>query len=332
MSESPLISVVLPVYNAEPYLKLAIDSILKQSYEHFEFIIINDGSTDDSETIILSYTDSRIKYHKQENKGLGATLNVGLGLSRGKYIARQDQDDISHPERFQKQVYFLENNPNVLLLGTRAKVFKDDGTVMGYHNHATNSAVLKFDLLFDNPFVHSSVMFRRSAIDSIGNYTVDRDLYEDFDLWSRFAEIGDVANLPEVLLDYRHHDKGMSKNFSNFKEFALYNQGVKNLKKITDSNSYFLTDLIALYHLKKDKYKGSSVDELKGALNSIAQKIASMYPADKDPVYARAGDYEKVIRYKLNELKLQNNGSAFNKLMVKIQNKLLGLHPFVING
>lgn len=331
MIQSPLISVVLPVYNAEPFLKEAINSVLDQSYEHFELIIINDGSTDHSESIILSYSDQRIKYVKQENQGLGASLNVGIGISRGKYIARQDQDDISYSDRFQKQVYFLENNPNVLLLGTHAKIFKNNGDVIGYHKHATDSSVLKFDLIFDNPFVHSSVMFRSSVIETVGNYAVDRDLYEDFDLWSRFAAIGDVANLPEVLLDYRHHDKGLSKNFSNFKEYALYNQSCKNLKNFTALDNVAANDLIALFHLKKEKYESTPVKELIYVLQQIADQLSKKYPNDKELIDERVKEYTKVIKYKYNELKMQINSGLFSKLLVKIENKLLGLHPFVIN-
>ncbi len=105
----PLISVILPVYNSEAYIRESIDSILNQSYSNFEFLILNDGSSDNSEEIILSYKDPRIKYHKHPNCGLAGTLNKGLELSKGELIARQDQDDISLPQRFEKQVNFLIN-------------------------------------------------------------------------------------------------------------------------------------------------------------------------------------------------------------------------------
>lgn len=332
MNTDPLISVVMPVYNGQDYLKEAIDCILNQSYTHFEFIIINDGSKDRSDEIIRSYSDSRIKYHNQENQGLGATLNIGLGLCTGKYIARQDQDDISHRDRFKKQVEYLEQHSNVLLLGTRAKIFEDNSDKVQYHIHATHPADLKFDLLFDNPFVHSSVMFRKSAIELVGNYNPDRNLYEDFDLWSRFSEKGDVANLPEILVDYRHHDKGLSKNFANFKEYALYNQGLKNIESLVGETNQIFVDLEALYHWKKELYKGASVVELKQALETIANKIVALYPNDKAVVEQRKKQYEKIIRYRLNVLsRRENKSKPFKMLMLKIENKLLGLHPFVIN-
>lgn len=331
MSTSPLISVILPVYNAEPYLKEAIDSILNQSYTNFEFIIVNDGSKDESERTILSYSDSRIKYHYQENKGLGTTLNVALGLCNGKYIARQDQDDISYPDRFKKQVEFLENNPNVLLVGTRARIFEDNSQNYRYHNHASRPSDLKFDLMFDNPFVHSSVMFRKTATDEIGGYNPDRNLYEDFNLWSRFSEKGDLANLPEVLLDYRHHDKGLSTNTTNFKEYALYDQGLLNLEHLLGPLSQNVKDLEALFHWKKDKYSGSSVNQLYKGLDLIAEKLCDEYPKDKTSILARKKQYRKVIRYRLNILERRKNPSFLRLLVLKIENKLLGLHPFVIN-
>lgn len=330
--EYPLVSVLMPVYNGQNYLKEAIDCILNQSYTNFEFIIVNDGSKDKSGEIICSYSDPRIKYHHQENKGLGATLNVGLDLCKGKYIARQDQDDISNPDRLKKEVEYLEKNPMVLLVGTRAKIFRDNSDEVEYHTHPSHPADLKFDLLFDNPFVHSSVMFRKSAIEEVGNYNPDRNLYEDYDLWSRLSQKGDVANLPEVLVDYRHHDQGLSKNFTNFKEYALYNQGLHNLKNLLGSEDEMFSDLIALYHWKKEIYKGSSIGKLKNALESIAMKIKEKYPENNAMIDDRKKQYEKVIRYRMNVLSRRENKSRPLKiLMLKIENKLLGLKPFVVN-
>lgn len=329
---NPLVSIILPVYNAQDYLKESIDCMLNQTYKNFEFIILNDGSKDDSEKIILSYSDSRIKYHFHANKGLGATLNVGLSLCNGKYIARQDQDDISHPDRLKKQVEYLENNENVLLLGTRAKIFFDNSPKVLYHKHATRPCDLKFDLLFDNPFVHSSVMFRKTAIDKIGFYNTDRNLYEDFELWSRFTKIGDVANLPEVLVDYRDHEKGLSKNFSNFREYTLYNQGLHNIEDLVKISNDSLSDLEALFHWKKEILKGSSIKSLNKSLDLIAEKIIELYPNDKELILKRKKQYLKIIKYRINILKRrQHKSNPFIMLLLKIENKLLGLHQFINN-
>ncbi len=332
MKTGPFISVILPVYNAQPFLKEAIESILNQSYSNFEFIIINDGSTDDSEKTILQFNDSRIKYFYQQNKGLGATLNIGLSLCTGKYIARQDQDDISYPDRFKKQIDFLEKNPTMVLLGTRAKILTENSTEIKYHKHATHSADLKFDLLFDNPFVHSSVIFKKSIIDEVGIYTIDRNLYEDYDLWSRMALNGEVANLPDILLDYRHHAKGLSTNSSNFKDDALFEQGLKNTKNLIRDLSTPIIDLQALFHWKKEKYSGTTITQLFEALDVITNKLISMYPNEKDRLTKRKKQYQKIIRSRLNTMARRNQPSFFKMLYLKIENKLLKLHPHVINN
>src|SRR5688572_768328 len=133
MINPPLISVLMPVYNAGPYLKESIESVLAQTYDNFEFLIINDGSTDSSEKEILSYNDVRIHYVKCEtNSGLIATLNQGLALATGKYIVRMDADDICRPQRFEKQVRFMENHPEIGICGCCADVIDRKDVKMKY--------------------------------------------------------------------------------------------------------------------------------------------------------------------------------------------------------
>jgi len=216
MINPPLISVILPVYNGALYLREAIESILNQTYTNFEFIIINDGSKDNSEEIIKSYNDNRIIYISQKNIGLAATLNIGIKISKGKYIARMDQDDISLPERFEKQIDFLEKNKDYDILGTWAKIFPDK-TNKRFHKHPTDNIKLKYFLLFNNPFVHSSVMIRKSVFEKIGLYSEDKNRQppEDYELWSRIARVSKIANIPEVLLNYREVSTGMSNDKLN---------------------------------------------------------------------------------------------------------------------
>lgn len=328
---SPLVSVVMPVYNGQDFLREAIDSILNQSYSNFEFIILNDGSKDESDDIIKSYSDSRINYHLHQNVGLGATLNIGLTLCKGKYIARQDQDDVSYVDRFKKQVDYLEQNSNVFLLGTRAKIIGEDIVEMRFHNHAIHPSDLKFDLMFDNPFVHSSVMFRKAAIDKVGYYQSDRKLYEDFNLWSRFAEHGDVANLKEVLVDYRHHEKGISTNSLNYNEYALYDQGLSNIEKLIENKTTAISDIEALFHWKKEKYQASSIKQLDNVLDLIENKLVQYYPNDANRIAMRKKQYQKIIRYRLNVLERNEKPSILRLLILKAQNKLLKLHRLVIN-
>lgn len=327
-----MISVIMPLYNAETYLREAIDSMLVQSYPHFELLILNDGSSDRSEEICLSYKDPRINYHFHKNMGLAGTLNKGLALSTGTYIARQDQDDIAHKDRFEKQIAYLEQHPSVLLLGTRAKVFSDTERFIKLHDHATQPALLKFDLLFDNPFVHSTVMFRKKDSEEIGGYNTDRSYFEDYELWSRFAQKGDVANLPDVLLDYRHHDKGLSKSTNYFKEDAVLNQSLKNMESLMGQSKETYHELAALYHWRPEKCKGLSRKELFAGLQDFSDRISAHYPADKALVEARRKQYEKIIQYRLNiNQRRKYPDDKIKMFFLKVENKLKGLHPNVIN-
>lgn len=230
----PEISVILPVYNAASFLEESIQSILNQSFSNFELIIINDGSTDASQSIIEKFEDPRIIKVVQSNLGLAATLNRGIGMARAEIIARQDNDDISYPHRFEKQLDFLKAHPDVCLLGAAARIVDHAGQPANrFHRHPSHSDTLKFLLLFDNPFVHSSVMFRKSAVLAVGGYDTNSDYFEDYRLWSHLSRQGRIANLPDVLLDYREVATGMSKSAQNYR--------LKVLRQSTENIAYLLS-------------------------------------------------------------------------------------------
>ncbi len=209
----PVVSVVLPVYNCPRLVGQAVESILAQTYTDFELIVIDDGSNDETPDVMLRYTDPRIRLISQANRGLAGTLNRGIDLARGRYIARQDQDDVSFPERLAMQVAFLEAHPSCALLGTWAEIWRDDTRTDRAHRHPSDNATLQFELLLDNPFVHSSVMIRKAALERVGAYSTDqgRQPPEDYELWSRIARQFEVANLPEVLHAYREIGGSMSR-------------------------------------------------------------------------------------------------------------------------
>ena len=329
---SPLISVILPVYNGEKYIFEAIQSILKQTYSNFELIVVNDGSKDRSGEVILGIKDPRIVYHFKTNSGLADSLNFGIANSKGYYIARQDQDDISLPTRFEKQVTFLEKNRNVVLLGTRARVFKDNSAEYKYHNHPTEPYDLKFDLLFDNPFVHSSVMFRKEDFIKVNNYNTDRKFYEDYELWSRFAGIGDVANLREVLVDYRHHDQGLSKSSDYFDANAVFAQNLKNYEVMFGKLSDAFIELSALMHAKKDSYKELDIKSIYSELDKIAARIIEAYPKNKKEVIKRANQYKSVMLYRINmirRIKYENN--PFMMFLLRVQYRLFRYQKTISN-
>lgn len=211
---SPQVSVILPVYNAQSYLRESIDSILSQNFEDFELIIINDGSTDSSWEIISSYADERIVLIDQENAGLPVSLNRAIQVAKGQYLARQDADDVSLPTRLAEQVAYLNAHPQCALLGTWADIVMDSTpTDRGlYHPHLNGDIQIK--LLFFNCFVHSSVMIRKSALEKSGLYPEDPDKFppEDYDLWLRIAKYHEVANLPKSLLQYRELESSISRS------------------------------------------------------------------------------------------------------------------------
>lgn len=199
---TPRISVLMTAYNAEKYIAQAIESILNQTYTDYEFIIINDGSTDDTPNIIRHYadSDSRIIFiDNKQNQGLIAVLNQGLDMARGEFIARMDADDISLPKRFEKQVAYLDANPDVGVLGTLIHGF---GTMDAAGIQIP--VVTVFDMLKQNYIAHPSVMMRKGVLDKYNlRYSPDYKHCEDMELWSRMIFLTKFHNLMEVLLMYR---------------------------------------------------------------------------------------------------------------------------------
>lgn len=207
----PEISVILPVHNGEAYLKETIDSILSQTYTNFELIVINDGSTDSSEQIILSYTDSRIVYLKNEtNLKLIATLNRGIQAAKGKYIARMDADDRCHPTRFAKQVKLLESNREIGVCGSWARLIDGQGNRIGRIKNACSPGLLRCLLFFTCPLLHPSVM-GKACVFKDNAYDPEMLHIEDMELWNRLSGKGILfANIPEFLIDYRWHSSNIS--------------------------------------------------------------------------------------------------------------------------
>ena len=211
------VSVLMPAYNAAEHIREAIDSILEQTFTDFEFLIINDGSTDNTVDIISEYDDPRIKLvHNDGNKGLIYSLNYGLEIAQGKYIARMDADDIAMDTRLEKQVRFLEDNPDTSILGT-AFIFM--GTPHEMH-HPNYNEEIRIKLLDDGAFAHPTVMMRKDSIDSNNiRYNGDYKYIEDYQFWVEAAIKNlKMANLDEVLLQYRQHSNQVSSQKYNEQE------------------------------------------------------------------------------------------------------------------
>lgn len=254
MENEMTLSVVLPVYNGQDYIQEAIESILNQTFTDFEFIIINDGSTDNSLNIIKAFDDSRIVLIDQENKGLAKTLNIGLNIARGKYIARMDGDDIASFNRFEKQVRYLKEKPNVKLLGTAVDLIDKDGRSICIDAPYTGSRFLKKYLQkVGNPFKHPTVMFDRQLALQIGGYNETIGKYfEDYFLWNEFSHHGDVEIMKDVLLQYRITPGSImgsvkSKEFSDF------------MIRIINKRSFDDTDLACMTEIKNRENKTNNI-------------------------------------------------------------------------
>jgi len=227
----PAISVVLPVYNGEKFLYKAIQSILTQSFTDFELIIINDGSTDSTDTIIQSVTDVRIIYVKNEvKKGLVYSLNKGIDLAKGKYIARMDADDICLPERFSRQRSFLETHEDIALVASTVIFIneKDQETgVWDLDRKAISSADIKKIMPFKNCIAHPSVMMRSGYAKAFGYRRRQRNI-EDYDLWLRFLNRGySIAKIEEPLLLYRMHSESITEKNLKSKNIFLRQLAMK---------------------------------------------------------------------------------------------------------
>ncbi|WP_341875751.1 glycosyltransferase family 2 protein [Defluviitalea saccharophila] len=214
---NPEVSVVLPIYNSEEYIEETLESILSQSYKNFELIIINDGSTDRSLDIINSFTriDDRIIFLSRRNKGLVCSLNEGISLARGKYIARCDADDINYQDRFEKQVKFLNENDHIDIVGTKVEVIGEvEESIKVKRRAQLNIDIDEFNgeekiLTYWHCLAHSSVMFRKTLIDRIGGYRDYKS--EDLELWIRALKNGHkIKKLDDVLIQCRIHGQSKS--------------------------------------------------------------------------------------------------------------------------
>lgn len=203
----PLVSVLMPAYNAEKYIIEAIESILKQSFTDFELIIINDCSQDSTSQLLTNYAlkDSRIVIiNNDRNLGVSDSLNKGLEIAQGKYIARMDADDIADKKRFEVQVAYMDAHPDTVLCGSSIEFINESGKALGYRNYPTGNDVLKKQLPISNPFAHPTVLINRSLLNNFKlKYSKDYPRCEDYHLWFQIAQFGKFHNCSEPLLKYR---------------------------------------------------------------------------------------------------------------------------------
>ena len=226
----PKVSVLLPVYNEERFLEQAAESILRQTESSFELITVDDGSTDGSRALLerLAARDRRIKLLHQPHKGIVAALNRGMRQASGRYVARMDADDLSHPERLRLQAGYLDLHPDIGMVGSRVEYLGDAARNRGlavfveWSNSLTESRDIELYRFVETPFVHPSVMFRRELTGQLGTYR-DGPFPEDYEMWLRWIEAGvRMAKLEETLLSWRDRPRRLTRTDSRYSVEAFY--------------------------------------------------------------------------------------------------------------
>lgn len=274
------VSVVLPVFNGGIYLDDAIASIRNQTFHNFELIILNDGSTDESITVIKKHaaSDPRIVVVDRENKGLVATLNEGVMLAKADLIARMDADDIALTDRLRTQYEYMRNNSNVVAAGTAYVLMDEESNLIRNFLPRTDNVVLQQQALQrSTPISHPTAIFRRNTFLSIGGYREEAMLAEDLDLWLRMGEVGDIGNVKDILLKYRQHAASLSES--------------KHLKQLE------VVDLVV-----REAYKrrgilvGNNLDEAMTPWRSIGSKAANHSQILKYGWWAWSGGYVSTAR------------------------------------
>ena len=248
----PMVSVVMSVYNGSHFLGDAINSVLAQTYTDLEFIIVDDGSTDDSVTIISGFAerDHRIVFIKKENTGLTRSLNTGLQIAKGEFIARIDSDDIWYPDKLAIQIGFFQREFEYHLLGTAYNEIDTNGSVISENQRLpilASNDIIKKEIVKFNPFFHSSVVFRRSVLSIVGLYNEEFIYAQDYELWIRIISKFKVANLPYILASKRFSKHMISiKKEKKQRIYAMRSKllAIKLLKKPAHCCRYLINDIL----------------------------------------------------------------------------------------
>ena len=278
----PLISILLPIYNAEAFLEKTLSSLTSQTFTNFELIAINDGSTDGSLKIIeeIAKTDPRIFIYNQPNSGLIETLNRGLKLANCELIARADADDIYHPERLELQYRRMNERPEIVLLGARTVKIDSKGRTLYQEFQPT----IKSDILDDlaggfGVIPHPVAMYRKSAVIQAGGYSPKAKYCEDVDLWTRLSEIGEIANLSEHLVYYRVHSESIcslhwKEQRENIKKIATKWQKSRN-KEVSENSIWNRPPqnavVLALFRANQASKQGHHQSAIRQSLIALRQ-------------------------------------------------------------
>jgi glycosyltransferase involved in cell wall biosynthesis len=255
----------MPVHNGERYLKEAIGSILAQGFTDFELLIIDDGSTDRSRQIAESFGDRRIVLvANAENRGTVHVLNQGIVLAKGRYIARMDADDISLPERLERQVRFMDEHPEVGVSGTGMRLIKN-GRLRNTRTHATSDEELKIQLLFSPCFFHPTVIIR-AELAKAHPYPDNLVYTQDFNYWTHLAPLTRFSNLSEILLYFREHEGQISSKKADLQISNSRALRAKYLKRLVNTAS---ADQLAIHHAVAENRKDIDLEQAKSWLETL---------------------------------------------------------------
>jgi glycosyltransferase involved in cell wall biosynthesis len=331
--KSPKISVIMPVYNSEKYLEEAIESVLSQSYSNSEFIIIDDGSSDNSLLISQGFArkDNRIiVIENQQNLGVVESLNKGLALARGEFVARMDSDDVSLPMRFEKQVAYLEQHPEVGVVGTAYNLIDENGVVTKEYRPPRTDVKIRWQLLFHSPFANPSVMYRAELGKKL-HYISDYAYCEDFEFWTRFLAFSKGANLGGVLLHYRKSSTSVSHVYHQIQQKAADEISQKQINSLFGADFVTMDEVIKLRNWyrcksvplanqsdinlftkwlnifdtfsKKHSHSGEEIEEISQRFRSVNTYLTTKDQIEKNPLwlsvvvctYNRAGDLSHLL-------------------------------------
>lgn len=257
------ITVLMPVYNCEKYIGAAIDSVLNQTFKDFELLIVNDGSTDNTQKVIETYSDPRIVLINKPNGGVSSALNTGLAAARGEYIARFDADDICVSTRLQKQYEFMKSHPDYILVGSDADYITEEGDYIYYYSTPwhTNDEIRERIMEYC-PFIHSAVMYLKEAVVSLGGYEVKAHTFEDYFLWTKLVRKGKVCNINEPLIKVRFNASSVTVDERDVEPvFARLKSKALKTGEISDEEGKAIFESIKRLNRKK---KESSYNRMLG--------------------------------------------------------------------
>jgi len=294
----PLVTVLMSTYNNEKTVGRAIDSILNQTFTDYEFLIINDASKDRTEQVIKGFSDSHIRIiNNKKNLGLTRSLNKGLKEAKGKYLARIDADDISLPKRLEKQVNFLQNNPDFILIGTSFNIINKKGKIIKKVEFNLNPEELYYDLIFQNMFAHSSVLFKLEDVIKLGEYSERLKYAQDYDLWCKLSKKGKIWVLPDILTKWCDDPSNISNQKRRKQQKIGKDIFINNLKSLK-VNQNVIDNANYLHNFYDDEFIDCPKEKIKStfdALLGINDKIINNSPSFYNKRDLKKVSYKNVI-------------------------------------